>query len=106
MPEIQNQWYLRKAEEAQLAADPKNSNLFHQTIKEIYGPQQSIFASFKSKDGHTTLTQPKDIQARWCEYYTELLNQLLMNLCLISSSNGNQLSLLMKYLLGTKLTCQ
>ena len=41
----------------------------------MYGSQQSIFAAFKSKDANTTLTQPEDIQGRWCEHYTELLNR-------------------------------
>ena len=41
----------------------------------MYGSQQSIFAPLKSKDGNSTLTQPEDIQARWCEYYTEFFNR-------------------------------
>ena len=74
MREIPNQWCLRKTEDAQLTADSKNSKLFYQTLKEMYGLQQSIFATLKPKDGYTTLTQPEDIRARQCEYYTELLN--------------------------------
>ena len=29
----------------------------------------------KSKDGTTTLTQPEQIQTRWCEHYKDLLNR-------------------------------
>ena len=70
MREIQNQ----KAEVAQLAVNSKNSTLFYQIIKELYGPQQSIFAPLKSKDG-ATLRQPEDIKKRWFEHYRELLNR-------------------------------
>ena len=74
MREIQNQWWLTKAEKAQLAANSKNSRLFYQIIKELYGPQQSIFAPLKSKDGGT-FRRPEDIKKRWCEHYSELLNR-------------------------------
>ena len=53
------------AEEAQLAANSKNSRLFYQIIKELYGLQQSIFAPLKSKDG-ATMRRPEDIKKRWC----------------------------------------
>ena len=72
MCEIQNQWWLKKVE-AQLAANSKNSKLFYQIIKELYGPQQSIFAPLKSKYG-ATLRWPEDIKKRWCEHYSKLLN--------------------------------
>ena len=35
MLEIQNQWWLKKAEESQLAENSKNSRLFYQIIKEL-----------------------------------------------------------------------
>ena len=73
MHKIQNQWWLKKAKEAQLAANSKNSRLFYQIIKELYGLQQSIFAPPKSKDG-ATLRRPEDIKKQWCEHYSELLN--------------------------------
>ena len=74
MREIQNQWWPKKAEEAQIAANSKNSGLFYQIMKELYGPQQSIFVPLKSKDG-ATLRQPEDIKKRWCEHYSELFNR-------------------------------
>ena len=40
----------------------------------MYGLQQSIFAPLKSKDSNTTLAQPEDILACWCDHYTELLH--------------------------------
>ena len=63
---IFKKWWLKKAKEALLAANSKNSRLFYQIIKELYGLQQSIFASLKSKDG-ATLRWPEDIKKRWCE---------------------------------------
>ena len=48
--------------------------MFYQIIKELHGPQQSIFAPLKSKDG-ASLRQPEDIKKRWCEHYSELLNR-------------------------------
>ena len=74
MRKIQNQWCLKKAEEAQLAVNSKNSRLFYQIIKELYGPQQSIFAPLKSKDGGT-FRRSEDIKKRWCEHYSELLSR-------------------------------
>ena len=44
-------------------------------LKEAYGPQQSSFAPFKSKDGKKILREPKEIQGRWREHYSELLNR-------------------------------
>ena len=38
MREIQNQWWLKKAKETQLAANSKNSKLFYQIIKDLYRP--------------------------------------------------------------------
>ena len=73
MCEIQNQWWLKKAKEAQLAANSKNSRLFYHIIKDLYGPQQSIFAPLKSKDG-ATLRRLVDIKKRLYEHYSELLN--------------------------------
>ena len=61
MREIQNQWWLKKAKEAQFAANSKNSRLFYQIIRELYVLQQSIFAPLKSKEG-ATLRQPEDIK--------------------------------------------
>ena len=72
--EIQNQLWLKKAKEAQLAANSKNSRLFNQIIKELSGPQQSIFAPLESKDG-ATLRRPEDIKKLWYEHYCELLNR-------------------------------
>ena len=63
MREIQNQWWLKMAKEAQLATNSKNSRLFYQMIKELFEPQQSIFAPLKSKDV-ATLSRPKDIKKR------------------------------------------
>ena len=74
MRKIQNQWWPKKSKEAQLAANSKNSRLFNQIIKELYGPQQSIFALLKSKDG-ATLRRSEDIKKCWCEHYSELLNR-------------------------------
>ena len=49
MRQIQNQWSFKKADEAQLAENIKNSRLFYQIIKELYVPQQSIFALWNQK---------------------------------------------------------
>ena len=48
--------------------------MFYQIIKELFGPQQSILAPLKSKDG-ATLRRPDDIKKRWCEHCSELLNR-------------------------------
>ena len=64
----------QEGKKAQLAANSKNSRLFYQIIKELYGPQQSIFAPLKSKDG-ATLRRPEDIKKRWCEHDSKLLNR-------------------------------
>ena len=45
----------------------------YQLLKEVYGPQQS--APLKSKDGKKILREPTDIQERWREQYSELLNK-------------------------------
>ena len=48
----------------------------YQLLKEVYGPKESSYVPLKSKDGKKILREPKEIQERWREHYSDLLNRL------------------------------
>ena len=73
--DIQNAWWEEKAQALQSASDARDSKTMYQLLKEVYGPQQSSFAPLKSKDGKKIFRTPKEIQERWREHYSELLNR-------------------------------
>ena len=78
MFKIQNLWGGLKRQKRhnsqQTHTKKKHTQNSFTKLSEVDGPQQSIFAPLKSKDANNTLTQPKVIQACWCEHYTEVLN--------------------------------
>ena len=72
---MQNAWWIARAEEIQDAADKRDYKSFWQGLKAIYGPKYQSYPSIKSKDGKTLITDPKGILNRWVEHFDSVLNQ-------------------------------
>ena len=73
--DMQNSWWIARAEEIQTAADKRDYKSFWQGLKAIYGPKYQSYPSIKSKDGETLITDPKGILNRWVEHFDSVLNQ-------------------------------
>ena len=73
---FQSTWWEEKAQALQTASDVGDYKTMYQLLKEVYGPKQSSFAPLKSKDGKKVLKQPEEIQGRWREHYSDLLNRV------------------------------
>ena len=71
---MENDWWLKKAEDMQKQADENNFAGFFRSLREVYGPQPKISNALLSRDGTTTITEPRQIIERWGEYFGELLN--------------------------------
>ena len=72
---IQSEWWEEKAQALQEASNQRDSKSMYQLLKEVYGPKESSYAPLKSKDGKKILREPKEIQERWREHYSDLLNR-------------------------------
>ena len=71
---MENQWWIQKAQELQQKADESNSAGFFNALKEVYGPQPKMSDTLIAHDGSSQITEPKQIVARWKEYFERLLN--------------------------------
>ena len=72
--EMENQWWLQKAQELQEKADESNSAGFLNSLKEVHGPQPKMSDTLLAADGSSQITEPKGIIGRWKDYFVELLN--------------------------------
>ena len=73
--DMQNTWWLERANEIQTAADKRDYKSFWQGLKAIYGPKYQSCPSVKAKDGKTVITDPEGILNRWVEHFDSVLNQ-------------------------------
>ena len=73
--DMQNSWWITRAEEIQAAADKRDFKAFWQGLKAVYGPKYQTYPSLKSKDGKSLITDPKGILNRWVEHFDSVLNQ-------------------------------
>ena len=72
---MQDEWWVKKAEEVERYADSKNSKMFFSAIKEVYGPPKPVTTPLLSADGSTLLKEKSSINARWREHFSQLLNR-------------------------------
>lgn len=73
--DLQNNWWLRKAQEIQGFADSNNLHEFYDAVKAAFGPTKRTTAPIRSADGTTLFKNKEDILSRWAEYYKGLLNK-------------------------------
>lgn len=72
--EMEDNWWLEKAEHMQLQADTNNSAGFFGSLREVYGPKAQMTNILLTADGSTTLSQPEAQIDRWREHFETLLN--------------------------------
>lgn len=72
--EIENRWWVGKAQETQAFADTNNMQGFYNALKSIYGPKTHSISPVQSADGTTLLKEKTDILNRWAEHFQNLLN--------------------------------
>ena len=70
---MKNDWFTRKAKQAETFHLQKNQREFHETIREVYGPKSKNTHHVRSKNGQL-LTTPDEIKERWVEHFSDLLN--------------------------------
>ncbi|VDL88759.1 unnamed protein product [Schistocephalus solidus] len=74
LPEMQDAWTTRKAEEIQGYEDRNEMKNFFKATKAIYGPCIKRTAPLLSSDGTTWLTEKLQIRKRWAKNFTSVLN--------------------------------
>ena len=72
---IKNDWFTRKASEAEKYRLENNLKDFFATLRDVYGPSSRNSHPIKSKDGRL-LTTKTEIKKRWVEHFSELLNNV------------------------------
>lgn len=73
--QIQNQWWIDKANEIQTFADRRDMRNFYQSLKAVYGPRGNVNAPIKTSDEQTLLKDEQNILQRWTEHFHQLLNR-------------------------------
>ena len=72
---LKNQWWVNKSREIQSLADSNNTRGFFRETRAVFGPSHQGPAPLRSKDGNALLRDQNDINARWKEHFSELLNR-------------------------------
>ena len=71
---LKTNWWDKKAEELQMAADRNDMRGFHSGLKEVWGPQKKGPVHLKTSDGRETISDNKRVLSRWAEHFQTLLN--------------------------------
>ena len=71
--QMKNDWFTRKAKQAETFHLQKNQREFHARIREVHGPKSKNTHQVRSKNGQL-LTAPDEIKERWVEHLSDLLN--------------------------------
>ena len=72
---MKNDWWEKKAEELQAAAEIHDMKTLHDGLRTVYGPKASGSTPVRSSDQSTLLTEKADILARWVEHFNSVLNR-------------------------------
>ncbi|KAJ8372925.1 hypothetical protein AAFF_G00275750 [Aldrovandia affinis] len=72
---LQDEWWISKANEIQTHADRNDMHSFYDAVKTIYGPRNCSLAPVRSADGTTLIKDQALIVERWAEHFNTLLNQ-------------------------------
>ena len=71
---MKEDWWSRKASELQSAFDRKDTRVFYEGLKGVFGPQVSGTSPVMADDGTTLLTEKNDILNRWKTHFESVLN--------------------------------
>ena len=72
---MENEWWLRKAQEIQQHADNNNTYAFYDAVKSLHGPQRQNIVPVRLADGSVLLKDKQQILERWAEHFNSLLNK-------------------------------
>ena len=72
--QIENDWFQRKAEEAEKYSQEKNHHEFFAALNAVYGPRARISHQIRSIE-RNLLSSTEDTKKRWVEHFKNLLNQ-------------------------------
>ena len=72
---MQDEWWENKADEIETYAATKNSRMFFNAIKEVYGPTKPRTTTLLAANGSTLLKAKSSINARWREHFSALFNR-------------------------------
>lgn len=72
---MQNKWWVEKAQEIQSYADRNDMHNFYNAVKSIYGPSRHCITPLKTADGTRVLKDQSSILERWAEHFNTLLKQ-------------------------------
>ncbi|KAJ8402492.1 hypothetical protein AAFF_G00365750 [Aldrovandia affinis] len=72
---LQDEWWISKANEIQTHADRNDMHSFYDAVKTIYGPRNCSLAPVRSADGTTLIKDQALIVEWWAEHFNTLLNQ-------------------------------
>ena len=71
---LKTNWWDKKAEELQEAADRNDMRGFYSGLKEVWGPQKKGPVHLKTSDGRETISDNNRVLSRWAEHFQTLLN--------------------------------
>ena len=73
-PHYKFNWWDKKAEKLQFAADRKDMKTFFTGLREIYGPKPRGLIQLKAMDGETVLQEKDKILDRFADHFDQLLD--------------------------------
>ena len=71
---MKEKWWKDRANEIQDFADKQDTHRLFDAIRKIHGPTVNTTQAVKSEDGDTLFTEKDDINRRWTEHFSKLLN--------------------------------
>ena len=72
---LKENWWMKKAEDLQAAANKHDRKQFYSGLKSVLGPQSRSTTPIFSHDGSTLLTKHEDILQRWADHFSLELNR-------------------------------
>jgi len=104
--QMENKWWIQKAEEIQRFADTNDTQKFYEALKTIYGPTQHAVHPVKYKDGTKVIKDHEGILSRWAEHLKQEahLSPSDSAMRLVSSNLANYHATVQKLLIRQVLT--
>ena len=72
---MENDWWDKLASDMQAAAETNNSKTLYNLMYRAFRPRTSTFTPLRSKNGNNILNKSNEIEHRWTEHFSDLLNQ-------------------------------
>ena len=72
---LKENWWLKKAEDLQVAADEHDMKRFYSGLKSVLGPHSRSLSLTCSHNGSSLVTKHKDILRRWADHFNLVLTR-------------------------------